>query len=40
MGWGVVDRTDMAQGKDKWWVFLKAVINFRDPQNEGNFLTT
>jgi hypothetical protein len=29
VGWGSMDLNDMAQGKDKWWTFVNAVMNLR-----------
>jgi hypothetical protein len=33
------DRIDLAQGTDRWRVFVNAVMNLLVPQNEENFLT-
>ena len=35
--WGV-EVIDVAQGKDKFLVFVKAAVNLRVPLNAGNFL--
>jgi hypothetical protein len=29
--WGGMDWTDVAQGRDKWGAFMKAVMNFKVP---------
>ena len=31
---------DLAQERDRWWTVMSAVMNFRFPQNAGNFLTS
>ena len=38
-GGGAMDWIDLAQGRDRWWVVMNAVMNFRVPQNARNFLT-
>jgi hypothetical protein len=40
VGWGSMDRTDLAQDNDMWQVLVNAVMNLRAPQNDGNFLTS
>ena len=33
------DFIDLDQDRYMWWVLFNAVLNFRVPQNAGNFLT-
>jgi hypothetical protein len=35
-----VDWTDLVPDTVEWSAFVKAIINFRVPQNAGNFLTS
>jgi len=35
-----MDWIDLAQDRDRWQAFLKAVMNLQIPQNAGNFLTS
>jgi hypothetical protein len=35
-----MDWIDMAQDGDRWWTLVSAIMNFRIPQNAGNFLTS
>jgi hypothetical protein len=39
IGWEGVERIDLAEGRDKWRVHVKAVINLRFPLEAGNFVT-
>jgi hypothetical protein len=31
IGWGVMDRIDVAQDRDQWWALLNMVMNLRVP---------
>jgi hypothetical protein len=35
---GGMDQIYLAQNSDRWWALVNAVMNFRIPQNAGNFL--
>jgi hypothetical protein len=37
--YGVMDLFELAQDRDRWWAFVKAVMKLRDPYNAGNFST-
>jgi hypothetical protein len=39
IGWKVVDRVHVAQGRDKWLALMNTVMNLRVPYDAGNFLT-
>jgi hypothetical protein len=34
-----MDWIDLAQDRDRWQAYVKAVMNLHIPQNAGNFLT-
>jgi len=35
-----MDGIDVAQDRDRWRALVNIVMNLRDPQNAGNFLTS
>jgi len=37
---GGMDWIDLAQDRDRWWAFMKAVMIPRVPSNAVNFLTS
>ena len=38
VGLGCMELIGLSQARDKWQALVKAVMNFRVPQNAGNFL--
>jgi hypothetical protein len=40
VGWGCMDRIDMAQDRDRWWALVNAVMNLRAPKNAWSLLTS
>jgi len=37
---GGMDWLDLAQGKERYWALINAVMNLRVPQNAENFLSS
>jgi hypothetical protein len=35
-----VDRTDLAQDRNRWLVIVKIIMKLQVPQNAGNLMTT
>jgi hypothetical protein len=40
VGWGNMDWTDMAKGRDRWPTLLDAIMNLQVPYNMGTVLTS
>jgi len=35
-----MDLIDLAEDRDWWWAFVNVVMNFKAPQNAGNFFSS
>jgi hypothetical protein len=40
VGYAGMKWIEVAQVRERWWALVNVVMNFRDPQNAGNFLTS
>ena len=40
VGFGGMDRIDVAQDRDRWRALVSTLMNLRVPKNAGNFLTS